>query len=75
MAVKEIKNITTVGTYAIDGFEFTCDRCGITETVPKKGVNNISLSFPDDWVFVSQKEFKIENHYCRSCGKEIGIGC
>lgn len=75
MNVIEVKNIGTIGGYSIDGFLFTCDRCGITKTVPKKGINNVIRSFPESWVYVSQKEFKIESSYCRECGKEIGIGC
>jgi len=75
MSIVEVKNIANVGNYSIDGFIFTCNRCGITETVHKKGINNPFISTPDDWVFVSQKSFNISNHYCRSCGKEIGIGC
>jgi len=75
MSAIEVKNIATVGVYSIDGFKFTCDRCGINETVTKKGFNKVFLSIPDDWVLVMQREFNIESHYCRSCGQELGIGC
>jgi len=67
MSVIEVKNIATVGIYSIDGFKFICSRCGITEIVPKRGINTF-MSIPDDWVFVLQRKFNIENHYCRSCG-------
>jgi len=75
MTIEKVKNIGQVGNYTIDGFKCTCDKCGITETVPQKGIGNVMTSLPSNWLYVQQLEFKIQSHYCRMCGLEIGIGC
>lgn len=75
MTIKSIKNIAKIGNYSINGFEYTCDKCGVVEKVPQKGIGNVITSVPDDWVYVQQLAMDIKSHYCRACGIEIGIGC